>query len=69
LNKSLTLEVRKQAQECLALMQKNKKLQAELDEIARDKKTFDKNRVEIEVLKDKIMTLTAEKDTKNKKNE
>ena len=50
-------------------MQKNKKLQAELDEIARDKKTFDKNRVEIEVLKDKIMTLTAEKDTKNKKNE
>ena len=69
MNKSLTLEVRKQAQECLALMQKNKKLQAELDEIARDKKTFDKNRVEIEVLKDKIMTLTAEKDTKNKKNE
>ena len=61
--------MRKQAQECLELMQKNKKLQAELDEISRDKKAYDKHRTEIEVLKDKILTLTAEKDTKHKKNE
>lgn len=50
-------------------MQKNKKLQAELDQISKDKNTYDKNRAEVELLKDKILTLTAEKDTKHKKNE
>lgn len=50
-------------------MQKNKKLQAELDQISKDKNAYDKNRAEVELLKDKILTLTAEKDTKHKKNE
>ena len=50
-------------------MQKNKKLQAELDELSKDKNAYDKHRSEVELLKDKIATVTAEKDSKHKKNE
>ena len=69
MNKQLTLEVRKQANECLDLLQKNKKLQAEPDELSKDKNAYDKHRSEVELLKDKIATVTAEKDSKHKKNE
>lgn len=50
-------------------MQKNKKLQSELDEISKDKTAYERHRTEVDMLKSKIISITEERDAKTKKYE